>query len=229
MSSKSFCTTGLAEPRPVLGATGWTTESPALGSVIYSSQRSGPASVLRPWGGGSTSRTWVSIILIVIPHHGRSCQGLKQLPASRSINLPLAYWANHSSLTEVILITRPELQKGGSEGNTWLWSVFNQRARNSPFPGAKVLMMATAPPPAPHSVLSHPLRWTIHTEASDVLKLAELLCLHSTSYTMFIYCWEGVKTLGHAIKFYFLWSVAVYLFPPASVVGTSYASNSHSL
>lgn len=35
---------------------------------------------------------------------------------------------NHTSLTEVILITQLELQKEGSEEGVGLWSVFKQRA-----------------------------------------------------------------------------------------------------
>lgn len=68
----------------------------------------------RSLGWQGASRTWLSILLIVIPHHSSNCQGLKSFSSSRSINLPLAYWANLTSLTEVFLITQWELQNGGS-------------------------------------------------------------------------------------------------------------------
>lgn len=125
VSSKSVCTTGLDKLKHVLGHCSLSQQNSPISALLSTLARDSGLPLMC-WGLG----WWLDIKDLVINYSNcyslpqPELPGFKAVSILQSINLPLAYWANHMSLTDVILITQLELQREGSEESKWLWSVF---------------------------------------------------------------------------------------------------------
>lgn len=188
MSSNTFCTTSLTKLKHILGHCSLSHQNSPISALLSTPARDS-GSPLMCWGLG----WWRHIKDLVINYSHCYSSPRRELPRFktvsilRSIKLPLAYWANHTSLTDTILITQQELQREGSKERKWLWSVFHQRAWHSAVLGAKTFLVAT-----PTTVLSLAHSTGASTLRNRLMKPPKLLCLNSASYT-FIYYLEGVE------------------------------------